>query len=289
MAGTGEEQTPVPSANDRDHAIEALQNQVSLLVQKLAATDSAATASGPSATAAPSLTYVPHYASLNPFARRPPNVTDKPQLCDLSNDPTHALLGSRNTQARYEYKVLECLCSYLSDCASFEKVWIPQVIPLLNAHRSRPSGTEAGGTVDAGTEVNERLDDVIWSIESTRNSHAEVFDLLAKRLDYVRLKTRSETPGQQMSSGDRTLLQSLETRLFGIVDNLTLRTPDFEHWVEDHRDKVIYAQVKLSASQTANKGKDRCKGDRQPNKGQGQGGRGRGKGGEKGGSPAPAA
>ena len=270
----------VPNVNDRDLAIEALQNQINLLLQKQAATDSAAAAaaaSRSSAPAVPTLTYVPHNPSQNPFARRPSNVTDEPQIYDLSNDATHALLGSRNTQARYEYKVLECLCSYLSDSASLEKEWTPQVIALLNAHRDN----------DPSAEFNSRLDDVIWSVVSTRNTQAKVFDLLAKRLDYVRLKTRSESSGQQMSSGDRILLQSLETRLFGIVDNLTLRTPDFESWVEDHRDKVIYAQVKLSASQTANKGKDRGKGDRQPTKG--QGGRGRGKGGEKGGAPAPGA
>jgi hypothetical protein len=218
--------------------------------------------------------WAPHYPESNPHAPRPKTVSDEPQLYDLAQSPTYALLEAKVSSFKYEFRTVEPVLSYLSDSKALLEEVLPTVADALNSKRSKPLDGDTAPSAEDQT-----IDSASWSIAALRNSLEKTYKLLAQRADYIRLKVKFDNQPGGITLAERALLQHLEIKFYGMADGLSLVDSDINEWMSDFGEKSATATLnwsaKLHAQSSGNRG---GKG-----KGKGQKGQGRGKGGGKGG------
>ena len=215
--------------------------------------------------------WAPHYDKSNPHAPRPKTTSDEPQLYDLSNSGTYALLESKVSSFKYEFRTNEPVLSYLFDSKHLLDEIMPTLADALNKTRSKPF---EGDTTPS--DEDQAVDDTSWSLAALKNSMDKIYKLLAQRADYIRLKVRFDNQPGGITLAERALLQHLEIKFYGMADGLSLVDEDINSWMSDFGEKSAAATLNYSAKLHAQGG------GRKGGRGKGKGGKG-GKGGGKGG------
>ena len=228
--------------------------------------------------------FVPHYRTKNPHAARPNTVTDKPQHYDLCNSPTFALLDSKVSTLKYEFRTAESLLSYMFDATTMLNETLPYLTTNLMAQRSKPL---EDSDPDSFTSEEDRLiDDHVWALASLKGTFDEVYRLWSQRGDYIRLKTKFENTPNSITLAERTLLQHLEIKAYGMADGLSLADSGINKALEEFGEKAATATMQYAAKMEA--WSDHRQRESPKGKGKGKGKGGKGEKGRKGGPAAGA-
>ena len=216
--------------------------------------------------------WAPHYRTKNPHAARPNTVSDKPQHYDLCNSPTFALLDSKVSALKYEFRTAESLLSYLFDSNQLLNESLPFLTTVLRSKRSKPLEDEL--SENDISEADREVDNHVWALVSLKKSNEEIYRLWSQRGDYIRLKTKFEHRPNSTSLAERTLLQHLEIKAYGMVDGLTLADADINAAVAEFGEKAATATMQYAAKMEAQAEHYQLTGGRGKGKGKGKGGKG---------------
>ena len=216
--------------------------------------------------------WAPHYRTKNPHAARPNTVSDKPQHYDLCNSPTFALLDSKVSALKYEFRTAETLLSYLFDSNQLLNESLPFLTSLLKDKRSKPLEDEGP---DSGiSEADREVDNHLWALASLQKTNEEIYRLWSQRGDYIRLKTKFENSPNSITLAERTLLQHLEIKAYGMADGLSLADAGINAALVEFGEKAATATMQYAAKMEAQSEHRQLQG------GRGKGSKGKGKGGK---------
>jgi hypothetical protein len=273
--------------------IAALQQELAKLKARQDEIDSAAAGSSGSTSKkkevddADTGPWVPHYWDLNPHARRPLFLTDKPQHFELDSDLTYDRLSQKQSGMRHEYRVSEIEALSMHNIRTELAHIAKPIIDRLTASRSKPASQDANNPAGQ-TEADTELDGLIFSFAAVVDTHEESYSLLNQRLDYIRLKAKFEVNPSGITVAERTLLIYLESKVYGPADGLHVLDSSTTLWVEECGKQATAALLIPSAKQNATNilgGGSRGRGGRpRPGRGRdgnkgGRGDKGAGKGG----------